>query len=78
MRNVKAKKVPIITGATGGLSPSLQEYLHDTPGHHSGVELQESVTLETANIFMTRFLKRYVLSPVGSSSFQKRFPEDAM
>ena len=34
MCNVKAKVIPVITGATGTISKSLRQYLINKPGEH--------------------------------------------
>ena len=50
MRNVKAKGIPVITGATGTISESLIQYMNNIPGKHEIKELQKTVTLGTAYI----------------------------
>jgi hypothetical protein len=42
------KEIPIITGANGSLSQTFQKHLEDIPGKHSSVQLQKTVTLQTA------------------------------
>jgi hypothetical protein len=39
---VKAKVIPIITGVTGTISKSLQQYLSNIPGKHKIKELQKT------------------------------------
>jgi len=39
MRNVKAKVIPVIIGATGTISKSLKQYLNNTPWTHEIKEL---------------------------------------
>jgi len=41
MWNVKAKVMPIITGATGTISKSLRQYMSNIPGKHDIKELQK-------------------------------------
>ena len=50
MWNVKAKVIPVITGATGTISKSLRQYLSNIPGKHEIKELQKTVILGTADI----------------------------
>jgi hypothetical protein len=45
MWNVKAKVIPVITGATGTISESLREYLSNIPGKGEFKELQKTVIL---------------------------------
>jgi hypothetical protein len=42
MWNVKAKVIPVITGATGTISKSLRKYLSNIPGKHEikGLQIQ--------------------------------------
>jgi hypothetical protein len=42
MWDVKAKVIPVITGATGTISKSLSQYLSNIPGKHEIKELQNS------------------------------------
>ena len=39
--NVKAKVIPVTTGATGTISKSLRQYLSNIPGKHEIKELQK-------------------------------------
>ena len=48
MWNVKAKVIPVITGATGTISKSLRQYLSNIPGKHEIKGLQ--VILGTTHI----------------------------
>jgi hypothetical protein len=41
MWNVKAKVIPVITGATGTISKSLRQYLSNIPGKHEIKEIQK-------------------------------------
>ena len=41
MCNVKAKVIPVITGATGTISKSLRQYLSNIPGKHEIKETQK-------------------------------------
>jgi len=40
MWNVKAKAIPVLTGATGTAAKSLRQYLSNIPGKHEIKELQ--------------------------------------
>jgi hypothetical protein len=51
MRNVKAKVIPVTTGATGPISKSLKKYLSSIPGKHEIKELQKRAILGMAHIF---------------------------
>jgi hypothetical protein len=42
MRNMKCFVIPVITGATGIVSKSLQKYLETMPGKHSTDSLQKN------------------------------------
>ena len=50
MWNVKAKVIPVITGATGAILKSLRQYLSNVPGKHEIKELQKTVILGNAYI----------------------------
>jgi hypothetical protein len=50
MWNVKAKVMPVITGATGTISKSFRKYVSDIPGNHDVKELQKTAILGTANV----------------------------
>jgi len=50
MWTVKAKAVPITTGATGTISKSLRQYLSNIPGRHKIKELHITAILGTAPI----------------------------
>jgi hypothetical protein len=50
MWNVKAKVIPVITGATGTISKSLRQYLSNIQGKHEIKELQKTAILCTAHI----------------------------
>ena len=43
MWNVKAKLIPVITGATGPISKSLRHYLSNLPEKHEIKELQKNI-----------------------------------
>jgi hypothetical protein len=47
MWNVKAKVIPVITGATGTISKSLRQYLNNIPGKH---EIQKAAILVTGQM----------------------------
>ena len=49
MWNVKAKVIPVMTGATGTISKPLRRYLNNIPGKHDIRELQKTVTLSAAH-----------------------------
>jgi len=51
MWNVKAKVIPVITGATGTVSTSLRQYLSNIMGKHEIKELQKTAILGTAHIY---------------------------
>jgi hypothetical protein len=46
---VKAKVIPVITGATGTISKSLRHYQSNIPGKHKIKELQKIAILCTAH-----------------------------
>ena len=51
MWNVKAKVIPVITGATGTISKSLRKYLSNTQGKREIKEIQKnSRSSETTNV----------------------------
>jgi hypothetical protein len=50
MWNVKAKVIPVITGATGTVSKSFRKYVSNIPGKHEDKELQKTAILGTAHI----------------------------
>ena len=50
MWNVKARLIPVTTGATGTISKSFRKYASDIPGNHEVKELQKKATLGTAHI----------------------------
>ena len=43
MWNVKARVIPVITGATGTISKSLRKYPSNIPGKHEIKELQKTM-----------------------------------
>ena len=49
MWNVKAKVIPVITGATGTDSKQLPQYLSNVPGKQEIKVLQKTATLGTAH-----------------------------
>ena len=49
MWNVKAKVIPVITGANGTIPKSLRHYLSNIPGKPEVKELQKRVILGTAH-----------------------------
>ena len=48
--NVKAKVIPVITGATGTISNSLRQYRSNITGKHESKALQKTAILVTAHI----------------------------
>jgi len=50
MWNVKAKVIPVMTGATGTVAKSLTQYLSNIPVKHEIKELQTTAVMGTANI----------------------------
>jgi hypothetical protein len=50
MWNVKAKVIPVITGATGTISESLRQYLINIQGKHKIKEFQKIAILDTSHI----------------------------
>ena len=50
MWNVKAKVIPVITGATGIMSKSLRQYLSNIPEKHEIKELQKTAVMGTGQI----------------------------
>jgi len=50
MWNVKAKVIPVITGATGTISKSFRKYVSNIPGKHEVKKLQKAAILGTAHI----------------------------
>jgi hypothetical protein len=49
MWSVKAKVIPVITGATGTVAKSLRLYLSNIPGNRDVKELQKTAILGTAH-----------------------------
>jgi len=50
LRNMKAKVIPVVTGATGTISKSLRQFLSNMLGKQDIKELQKKVILGTAHI----------------------------
>jgi hypothetical protein len=50
MWKVKAKVIPVITGATGTIAISLRQYLSNIPGKHEIKEQKKTAVLGTAYI----------------------------
>ena len=50
MWNVKARVIPVISGATGTISKSFRKYVSDVTGNHDVKELQKIAILSTAHI----------------------------
>jgi hypothetical protein len=49
MRNIKAKVIPVIIGATGTISKSFRKYPRNLSGKHEIKELQSTALLGTAH-----------------------------
>ena len=47
---VKARVIPVVTGAIGTISKSFRKYGRDIPGNHGVKELQKTAILGTAHI----------------------------
>jgi hypothetical protein len=58
MWNVKARVIPVITGATGTISKSFRKYVSDVPGNHDVSELQKTAILSTAHILRKVLMQR--------------------
>jgi hypothetical protein len=50
MWNVKARVIPVVTGATGTISKSFRKYVSNIPGNLDVEELQKTAILGTAHI----------------------------
>jgi hypothetical protein len=50
MWNVKAKVIPVITGATGTISKSFRKYVSNMPGKHEVKKQQKTAILVTAHV----------------------------
>jgi hypothetical protein len=50
MWNVKARVIPVVTGATGTISKSFRKYVSNIPGNHDIKEIQKTAILGTAYI----------------------------
>jgi len=50
MWNVKAKAIPVITGANGTISESFRQYPSNIPGKHEIKDLQKTAILGTVHI----------------------------
>jgi hypothetical protein len=48
--NVKARVIPVVTGATGNISKSFKKYVSNIPGNPDIKELQKTAILGTAHI----------------------------
>jgi len=59
MWNVKAKVIPVITGATGTISKSLRLFLSNIPGKHEIKELKITAVLGTAHILQEVLINKY-------------------
>jgi len=49
MWNVKAKVIPVITGATGTIAKSLRQYLSNIPGKYEIKDLHKTAVMFTAH-----------------------------
>jgi hypothetical protein len=50
MWNVKARVLPVITGATETISKSFRKYVSDVPGNNDIKELQKTAILGIAHV----------------------------
>jgi hypothetical protein len=50
MRNVKAREIPVVIGATGTISKSFTKYVSNIPGNNEVKELQKTAILGTAHV----------------------------
>jgi hypothetical protein len=50
MWTVKARVIPVVTGATGTISKSFRKYVSNIQGNHDVKELQKTAILGTAHI----------------------------
>ena len=66
MWNVKAKLIPVITGATGTISKSLRQYLSNIPGKHEIEELQKTAILDTLHILWKVLMWKYKMFVIGN------------
>jgi hypothetical protein len=48
--NVKARVIPVITGATGTISKSFRKYVSNIPGNYNVKELQKTAILGPVHI----------------------------
>jgi len=48
--DIKAKMIPVITGATGTISISFRKYLRNIPGKHEIKEVQKKAILDITQI----------------------------
>jgi hypothetical protein len=67
MWNIKCFVIPVIIGATGTVSKSLQKYLETIPRQHSIDSLQKTAILGTSHIVM-KVLQAETLSLSGVGS----------
>jgi hypothetical protein len=51
MWKVKARVIPVITGATGNISESFRKCVNDISGNHNVKELQKTAILGSAHTF---------------------------
>ena len=56
---VKARVIPVITGATGTVSVSLRQYLSSTPGEYEIKEPQKTAILGNEHILPAVLMSKY-------------------
>ena len=59
MWNVKARLIPLVTGATGTISKSFRKYVSNIPGNRDVKELQKTAILGTARILRKVLTLKY-------------------
>jgi len=67
MWNVKAKVIPVITGATATTSKSLRQCLSNIQEKHEMKELHKTAILSTSHILREVLMKKYRTFNMGSS-----------
>ena len=65
MWNMKAKLIPVITGATG-TSQSLIHYLSNIPGKDEIKELQKTAVLDTSHILWKVLMGKFKMFVIGN------------
>jgi hypothetical protein len=67
MWNVKAKVIPVITGATGTISKSFRKHVSKIQGNHDVKKLQKTAILGTAHMLRKVLTYRYNGVNAGTS-----------